>query len=740
MRRHVAGASIAYVVGSWVLIQVADVLAPAFGAPDWTIRAITTMLILLFPMFVVFAWEFDITRGGIERTTDDRDRGFSATSWFRRSLVGLISLASIGSIWWVWNSGFMFKPVEEFPLRIAVASFQAFTGSEESDWIGEGIAALVRDNLAQSDKLQVTSLRRWRAVRDTARGEDVLEAANDAGIRYLIDGELIRNRSGHILTVRLSDTIDGERLDGWTFEVTDETSLLERATAIAQSARALLNIPAQERVDVFAADFAAENPSAYRAFVGALDYWVNFEFSEAKRLLQAALKLQPDYAMANYYLAWILAVEDRTTLALATLERAATARNISQRDKRYIEALSLLLQRDSAAADAYAGIVDRNRSDTEALYLYAEALEHAGNDAAALEQYERLAQLEPEVHHGWSGMAYVNRRLGNYPAANDAIERFAELAPDNPNVYVLRADVSRAEGRLEEAIADYQLAIEKGPELQEGHVSLGVSQYLIGKVDAALATLDGIVRDDEAIPRYRIDAAFQAGGILNGLGRFSDHAAYLGLLEPELRQSANFHAKAQADQATARLLAGSPYENVRELIADSVANSPGVPTRYLFARALGEIAAGDSTALAATVDEIRGHALPPDDPDRTEDKAADYLQGVALLAGGDHAAALPLLQSAVELGGYAYRRYEVDYAGALMRAGRPDDAVAVLAPVLDSIGVVDPRLDLEFDRHRAAHLLLALYRQQSRASDIETTRALHDIFWQSADESHFDVR
>ncbi|MEM9690162.1 MAG: hypothetical protein AAF917_11870, partial [Pseudomonadota bacterium] len=100
-RRHVFAFALAYIVGSWALIQVADVLAPAYGAPDWTVRAITTVLILLFPLAIVLSWEYNVSLRGVERTEGDFDRGLSSRHWFRRSIVAVISAASIGAVVWV---------------------------------------------------------------------------------------------------------------------------------------------------------------------------------------------------------------------------------------------------------------------------------------------------------------------------------------------------------------------------------------------------------------------------------------------------------------------------------------------------------------------------------------------------------------------------------------------------------------------------------------------------------------
>lgn len=712
MRRHVVSSSVAYVVGAWVLIQVVDVLGPAFDAPDWSVRALSTLLLVLYPLFLVLAWQYNLTRHGLERTADDRDRGLSAKPWFRRSLVGLVSVASVAAIWFVWSSGMLTEaPVDaddSFPRSVAVNSFAAFT-NEESQWLGEGIANLIRDNLSQSKFIRMASGRRLNALA-IEESDDPLEAALDAGIHYLLQGEIIGSRGGHVLTVRLADTRTRKQLDARSFEVDADGSLLDRATAVAQYIRALLGVPVQERVDHYSADFAAENPSAYRAFVGALDYWVNFEFSEAERLFEAALTLQPDFAMAHYYLAWNLAVQDRLTDALAQLEKVEGDGTLNERDARYIDALSALLNRDATARAKYSELVELYPNDTEARQLLAEAYYQAYELELSLQQYEELARLEPEVHYGWSGAAYTHMSLGEYELARPAIEKFAEIATDNPNVYILRGDLNRAQSKLNDALRDYRLAIEKGPELQDAAVSLARTEYLLGDVEAALKTLDELIRDEEAVPRYRMDAAFEAGGILNALGRYDQHIAYLDLLSAEFVASEILEAKALADKAMAMLFAEGPTDATRSVAEDAVKASPGVATRYLFTRAMIEVAAGDYDAAERTAGEIRALALPPDDPDRTEDKAADYIQGLVAAKAGRTDQANEFLAAAVKSDGHEYRRYGVAYARALANNGDRKAALDILDSIAAAVDPADPRFDLEKDRLEAMELAAELRR------------------------------
>lgn len=68
-RRHVFRTLALYILGAWILMQVADVLLPALSLPESSIRYLLFAAIAGFPLALVFGWFFDITAGGIRLTS-----------------------------------------------------------------------------------------------------------------------------------------------------------------------------------------------------------------------------------------------------------------------------------------------------------------------------------------------------------------------------------------------------------------------------------------------------------------------------------------------------------------------------------------------------------------------------------------------------------------------------------------------------------------------------------------------
>jgi len=70
-QRGVIKVAIAYLVISWLLMQLADVTFPRLQLPEWTVTLVLALLILGFPIAMVLAWAYEMTADGIRRDVAD---------------------------------------------------------------------------------------------------------------------------------------------------------------------------------------------------------------------------------------------------------------------------------------------------------------------------------------------------------------------------------------------------------------------------------------------------------------------------------------------------------------------------------------------------------------------------------------------------------------------------------------------------------------------------------------------
>src|SRR6478672_2601749 len=69
-RRNVYKVAVAYAVVAWLTIQAASIFLPAFNAPQWAMQVVILILVVGFPIALVFSWAFEITPEGIKRESE----------------------------------------------------------------------------------------------------------------------------------------------------------------------------------------------------------------------------------------------------------------------------------------------------------------------------------------------------------------------------------------------------------------------------------------------------------------------------------------------------------------------------------------------------------------------------------------------------------------------------------------------------------------------------------------------
>src|SRR6266511_4296599 len=83
-RRNVVRVAGLYLVGAWLIVQVASTVLPMFGAPDWLPRSIVSLLAIGFIPALIFSWVFEMTPQGLKRDEDVRPEESIAPQTARR--------------------------------------------------------------------------------------------------------------------------------------------------------------------------------------------------------------------------------------------------------------------------------------------------------------------------------------------------------------------------------------------------------------------------------------------------------------------------------------------------------------------------------------------------------------------------------------------------------------------------------------------------------------------------------
>lgn len=750
-RRRLFRSAAAYVVGAWLLVQISDILLPIYGAPEWSLRAIVTLLVVGFTPAMIFAWLYNITNHGIEATGDaPRQVRVLATPWFRVAVGGVTVAATAAVIWSVWTGYLAESATAKVASRpsahpvVAVTPIRNVTGNPELDWLSEGMADFVRTDLAQSRHVVVVSRSRWDSIARQAVATDQSpdDVAKATGIEYVFAGEFISTPGGLFLSVHLTDLARGVQRASETFQNLTPETMLASAYRLSMLARRGLSIPHTDSVDSFAADFAVNNMTAYEAYVGGLEYFRRFEYRQAEQAFAAALELAPDFHIARYRLAHVYMATGRQSEAVGTIGAIPDDAPFRRREELYVEAAKAFFRFDlESSIETYRTLLDEYPYEVEARQFLAEVYFHNYEEALAVEELRILARQEPENEFIWGSMGTYLVLSGRLEEAEAPLKTYLELAAEKAHPLTMLGDLHRQRGEYEQSVDYYTGALEANPDFPEAKRGQAQVLALLGDVAAAKMIWRTIIDDPSIAADERIYAAFDLAYVLRSEGRFRDSLKPLQELEDEIRAESSREPMALVTRALSLMELGEGAR-AAELIALALELNQRVPnsypTRYLFARGLLELHEADFEALFRTANEIRSHAAAPDDPDQTEARAAVYLEGLALTAMGKSGDALIRLREGLELSGYDYAIYELALARALAANGEFEAALDYAQQAGNYRNLAEVRLDLELDRVRAGLLLADIHRRLGNDEAAGEQVAAFLRRWNDADRAHPD--
>ena len=460
---------VAYVVTTWILLQLTDVLSDILALPEWAPKLILLMLLVGFVPALILAWAFELTPKGI-RLEKDVAPGDSVTRKTGRKLdyVIIVSLGlSLG--YFIWESRFEQKtaeyeaaktavseqapsvvPVSRIEPRsgdidnnsIAVLPFANRSVDETDIYFTDGIHDDLLTQLSRIEALSVISRTSVMEYRDTVK--NLREIALELGVANVMEGSVQRAGDRVRINVQLIRAATDEHL--WA-EIYDRKlttgNLFDIQTEIAKSIAAALEatLTASELASV--ANVPTENVEAYDLYLQARrltrSETIN-DYKTAISLFKESLVLDPQFKLAwirlaRAYMTIYWSYDGSPAVRDQALEAIESARNI---DPDFAELYM------AEGYYWYWGFLDYER----ALYKLEKAIRMMpGNDEpymwkgyasrrAGLWEQARSAmqqalKLNPRVSFNWHEYALTLMYLHRYDEANDAVNQSRMLDPDS---------------------------------------------------------------------------------------------------------------------------------------------------------------------------------------------------------------------------------------------------------------------------------------------------------------------
>jgi hypothetical protein len=198
-RRNVYKVAVAYAVVAWLLIQVATQVFPLFEIPNWAIRLVVLLLIIGFPVALVFAWAFELTPQGLKRT-EDVDLGESITHRTGRKLdfliIGILLLVIAVFAYQRFGPG----PKVGVPEKsIAVLPFENRSEDKANAYFADGIQDEILTRLSKIADLKVIS--RTSTQHYKSAPENLSEIGRQLGVAHILEGSV--QKSGDAVRVNV---------------------------------------------------------------------------------------------------------------------------------------------------------------------------------------------------------------------------------------------------------------------------------------------------------------------------------------------------------------------------------------------------------------------------------------------------------------------------------------------------------------------------------------------------------
>lgn len=463
-RRNVVRVAIAYAIVAWLLIEVSATTFPILNLPEWTVTLVTVLLLIGFPVAVIFAWAYELTPEGLKKEKDV-DRTESITHVTGRKLdfiiIGVLTVA-VGFLLfdklYLSDGGTLREEIIATKRQsIAVLPFVAMSSNQDDEYFSDGLTEEILNSLAQISGLNVagrTSSFYYKGK--TPNFQEVGEALN---VAHVLEGSVRRAGNELRITTQLIKVEDGFHLWSDTYDRTLD-DIFDIQEDIAKQVTNALKVTLFRDEAKQLREHGTSNAEAQSLYLIAKarlregrtfgsDSELNPEhLRSARRLLEQVVRLDPEFAeawaaLARAYLSVIVANLDDSGESLALQEGV----RLSGEALEHALALAPNLP-DTQLAKAQWHWVRQNLNRNTISELKAQR-------AAAIEAFEESLRLAPNSPEVLEAYALVRQQMGDYEAAILLYDQAITLDPHS-QAQLRRAQSLYLSGRVVDAVKEYK--------------------------------------------------------------------------------------------------------------------------------------------------------------------------------------------------------------------------------------------------------------------------------------------
>ena len=467
-RRNVIRMAGLYLVGAWLIIQIAETLLPAFDVPGWVLRATIILLAIGFIPALIFSWVFELTADGIKRESEvDRSQSVAGHTARKLDVAVIVLLLAVGamlllrpgltpesnapqSVGTTTSSSPTDAAVADTTNQpdkasIAVLPFADLSQAGDQTYFSDGIAEEILNVLARTQGLQVAS----RTSSFGFRGQESLGIpliAEKLSVRHVLEGSVRRSGDTIRITAQLIDAKVDRHLWSETFDrpLTAENLFAIQDEIAKAIVAALVQSLQIEGVGAVVQSKLTEDLPAYDLYLQARAlFQARRSLDQADQLLGQALELDPQFAQA-----WEL----RAAVASLSYEYVDTANSPDESDRRGIEYAKRALALNPASALALA---------VQANIRLGAAMELRGKQdiAAIIADLEQSLEIDPNGSNALNWLTLAWAQVGRLDEALATVRRCRKVdpqfAPCAQNEYMVlhgMGDIEQAKAHLYETM------------------------------------------------------------------------------------------------------------------------------------------------------------------------------------------------------------------------------------------------------------------------------------------------
>jgi tetratricopeptide (TPR) repeat protein len=615
LRRREVFRTIGLYVGiGWITIEAASVMLPAFGAPEWVLRAVIILAIIGLPIAIVLAWIYDVTDSGIEVQADPTDTivvpfGGRKTDFV---VIGVLTMALGFSLYLNLTSTGTDVAETIEPISVLIADFDNQTGDPLFD---DSLEQAL--NIGLEGATFITAYRRTSAARllETLKPGSKLDEAGARlvslreGIKLVVSGSVVSDDGGYELSARMVNPEDGVVLAESSVAAKSKLEVLTAISSLADDIREELGDESVNDADrPLGETFTSTSLESVKNYTQAQNLAANGRYDESLPFYEQAIAFDGNFGRA--YSGWALSLFylGREEQATALWERALT-------------------EMDS--------MTERERYRTLGLYYVAVA----GDYPKAVESYQALVDKYPADNTGHNNMAISYYFMLDFKKAMEAAGKGLDIYPSNKTVISNYALFAMLAGEFDNGArhAAELLAVDAG--MWKAWLPIAMAQLAAGDLDAAKQAYQSMAKASDR------GAPFANLGLADIALFEEDYSKAAELLEAGVSGDSvdgNKRLLGRKYIALAEARAGlGDVAGAREALRQGLDTQQG--NGQLVPAALISIAIGD-VALAAEIAETLGQELQPNS--RSFGRVID---GAIATQEGRHADAVDALRAAIAL-------------------------------------------------------------------------------------------